>query len=96
MAIKLNNEDSYERLCNVKLTKDKFPLAFEAKVNELTMSGLSREEAERAVPNMEIELEVYYSPNLGLFAVETDAVDNGATIYDPYTGEQCEPYDTTD
>ena len=91
--IKLNNEGDYEHLCNVKLTKEKFPKVYEAKLNELVSNGLSKEDAEKYLLAQEFELELYYSPDYGMFAVETDAVDGGATIYDPYTGEECESYD---
>jgi hypothetical protein len=32
---------------------------------------------------------LYYSPDLGLFAVEAEAVES-TTIFDPYTGEEME------
>lgn len=84
---KLNNSDNYEHLCNVVLTKDKFPIAFENKVQELMAEcGYTREQAEESIPNMEIELEIYYEQGAGLFAVESGAVESG-TIYSPYTKE---------
>lgn len=84
---KLNNSDNYEHLCNVVLTKDKFPIAFENKVQELMVEcGYTREQAEESIPNMEIELEIYYEQGTGLFAVESGAVESG-TIYSPYTKE---------
>ena len=91
MAVKLNNSDTYEHLCNVVLTKDKFPVAYENKVQELIEEGCadSREEAEAQIQNMEIELEIYYEKGAGLLAVESGAVESG-TIYTPYTGELCE------
>ena len=91
MAVKLNNSDTYEHLCNVVLTKDKFPIAYENKVQELIEEGCvdSREEAEAQIKDMEIELEIYYEKGTGLFAVESEAVESG-TIYSPYTGELCE------
>lgn len=94
MAVKLNNSDTYEHLCNVTLTKDKFPIAFEEKVQELLEEGCvaTREEAEKLIADMQIELEVYYERGVGLFAVESEAVMSG-TIYSPYTGELCEDAD---
>lgn len=91
--VKLNGENDLETLCKVKLSKDKYPKVYEAKVQELMNEGISREEAEQALTTMEFELELYYSPSNGMFAVESDAIECGATIYDPYTGEECEPYD---
>lgn len=92
--VKLNNSDEYEHLCNVTLTKEKFPKAFAAKVEELIEEGVckTKEEAESVVSNMEIELELYYEKGTGLFAVESDAVESG-TIYSPYTAELCEEPD---
>lgn len=87
--VQLNNSDNYEHLCNVVLTKDKFPIAYENKVKELMDEcGMSREEAENAVKDMKIELEVYYEVGYGLFAIESDTVESG-TIYSPYSGELC-------
>lgn len=88
--VQVNNSDNYEHLCSVVLTKDKFPIAYENKVKELMDEcGMSREEAENAVKDMKIELEVYYEVGYGLFAIESDAVESG-TIYSPYSGELCE------
>jgi len=88
--VKLNNSDNYEHLCNVRLTKDKFPIAFENKVQELLDEKVAntREEAENIIKDMEIELELYYEKGYGLFAVESEAVESG-TIYSPYSGELC-------
>lgn len=92
--IKLNNSENYEHLCNVRLTKEKFPIAFEHKVQELIEDcGMSREEAEKTIPDMEIELELYYHPSYGLFAVESEAVERTASIFSPYTGEELEDAD---
>lgn len=91
--IKLNNSEEYEHLANVKLSKEKFPKAYEAKLDELIRNGMTLEEAENWLKDALFELELYYSPDYGLFAIETDAVDGGATIFDPYTGEECEPFD---
>ena len=94
--VKLNNSDNYEHLCNVKLTKEKFPIAFEHKVHELmTECRETRENAEHMVSDMEIELELYYEEGTGLFAVESDAVDC-SRIYSPYTGEVSEETEVID
>lgn len=87
--VKLNSSDEYEFLCNVTLTKDKYPIAFENKVQELIEEcGLTRGQAEESIENMEIELEIYYERGYGLFAVDSEAVSSG-TIYSPYSGEFC-------
>ena len=93
MAVKLNGGDTYESIGKITLTKEKFPIAFNAKVEELLEEGVEtdREEAEKLVSGMEIELEIYYEKGTGLFAVESEAVESG-TIYSPYTAELCEDY----
>ena len=85
----LNNEDNYEHLCNVRLTKEKFPIAFATKVEELIEQGVckTKEEAESLIADMEIELELYYEKGHGLFAVESEAVESG-TIFSPYTCDE--------
>ena len=74
MAVKLNGDDTYEPIL-VTLTKDKFPIAFENKVQELLEEGCfeTREEAEKVVSSYPIEIELYYEKGLGLFAVESGA-----------------------
>lgn len=48
--IRLNSSDEYEFLCKVTLTKDKFPIAFENKVQELIGEcGMTRELAEESI-----------------------------------------------
>lgn len=87
--VRLNSSDEYEFLCKVTLTKDKYPIAFENKVQELIEEcGLTRELAEESIEKMEIELEVYYEKGYGLFAVDSEAVTSG-TIYSPYSCELC-------
>lgn len=92
--VKLNNSDEYESIGVIKLTKEKFPKAFKAKVEELLEEGVceTEEEAENVVKDIEFELEVYYEKGTGLFAVESEAVESG-TIYSPYTAELCEDVD---
>ena len=91
MINKINKDNESEVLCLVRLTKEKFPIAFEHKVQELMSCcpDMTREEIEELIPEMEIELELYYEEGYGLMAVESEAV--GCTpIYSPYTGEQYE------
>lgn len=95
--VKLNNANNYEHLCNVVLDERRFPLAYAAKLNELMDNGqgegMTEKEAREYLQREHFELELYYSPTYGMFAVETDAIDNGAVIYDPYTGRECEEAD---
>ena len=91
--VKLNNSDEYESIGKFKLTEEKTPKAFKAKVEELVEEcGMTEEQAKALVKDMEFELEIYYEKGTGLFAVESDAVESG-TIYSPYTAELCEEAD---
>lgn len=83
-----NSADNYEPI-TVCLTPDKTPIAYRNKVKCLMSSGMSREEAERAVLDP-IELELYYEVGWGLMAIETDAVESFESIFSPYTGEEFE------
>lgn len=85
MQLKLNGSDNYEST-TIKLNKEDHPIAFENRVQSLINSGLNREDAEKEAIQP-IELEFYYDPDTGLFAVESEAVEAG-TIYNPYTQEQ--------
>ena len=88
MSKKLNSAECYESLGTIKLSKEKTPIAYENKVQELMNEcGVSREEAEQITNDIEFELEIYYEQGSGLFAVESEAVESG-TIYSPYTREE--------
>lgn len=91
--VKLNNANNYEFLCKVRLDERKYPLAYAAKLKELVDGGMSEMEAREYISDCDFCLELYYSTGAGMFAVETDAIDNGAVIYDPYTGRECEEAD---
>ena len=93
-TLKLNNSEEYESIGTFKLSKEKTPKAYNNKLNELRKNGMTKEEAETYLLESSIELEVYYHEDYGLFAVESDAVDGGADIYSPYTGEQYEDIDS--
>ncbi len=85
MAFKINNSDNYEPI-KVELSKESYPIAYNNKVEELVEQGLfpTKEECEKFYPSFEIELELYYEKDYGLFAVESGAVESG-TIYSPYS-----------
>lgn len=70
---------------DVFLSPATIPNAFERKVRCLTSGGISREEAERTVRATPLTLEIFYDIGRGLFAVESEAVDN-IEIFNPYTG----------
>ena len=82
--MKLNNSDEME-VIEIRLSKEKTPIAWENRVQSIISSGATREEAEE-MANIPIDLEMYYNVNAGLFLVECEAVESG-TIYDPYSGE---------
>ena len=88
--MKLNNADNYEPI-KIHISKDKHPIVWENRVQSLMNSGLNREEAENAATG-NIDLELYYDPNTGLFAVESEAVESGC-IYNPYDGHLMEKWD---
>lgn len=87
---KLNNSDQYESLM-VHLTPQKTPIAYEQRVQDLMMGGMSRQEAGKNALKP-YELELYYEPGVALFAVDSMAVESG-TIYSPYSGDLCEDAD---
>jgi hypothetical protein len=74
---------------DVVLSKDKFPMARLAKLEELMNSKAfdTLAEAEAWLDETPISLEVYYEKHEGLFAVESDALDNCPVgwIVSPYS-----------
>lgn len=84
-AIKMNNADVYESV-NIQLSKDKFPIAYQNKLQELLDCEAfeTQEEAERWINETPIELELYYEQGYGLFGVEAEAVEN-MTLHSPYS-----------
>lgn len=90
--MKKNTSENYESI-NVRLTKDRFPIAFNNKVEELLEEKAfkTREEAEKWLTQTPIELEIYYEKGAGLFGVEAEALDNvGVDICSPYSKESFE------
>ena len=88
--MKLNPTNQIESI-QVTLTPEQFPIAFKNKVDELMEQGAfeTREEAEKWVKSTPIDLEIYYDKHSGLFAIEADALEGGATSI-------CSPYNPTD
>lgn len=85
--MKANNAENVE-LLTIRLSKDKTPIAFENKVQELMEEcGYSREDAESTLSNMEFEMEIFYEKGKGLFILESDAVESNCT-YSPYSKEE--------
>ena len=93
MAVKLNTSDTYEGI-DIVLTKDKTPIAYNNKIEELVEQGCypDKESAELDNPSFTMECEIYYDKHSGLFSVECGAVESG-TIYSPYDGTLCDDCD---
>lgn len=88
-SVKLNINSTNIETIDIKLTKSKFPNAYNAKLEELMENGLTKEDAEDAIKDMVFTMELVYHKNNGLFLVESDAIDC-ETIYSPYNGTACE------
>lgn len=87
--IKANSAEDYESTI-IRLSRDRYPIAYQAKLEELVEQNCygSIEEAESDNPYFDIEVEMYYDKHHGLFAVETEAIESDAeSIRSPYTGE---------
>ena len=92
VALKLNSAENYEAI-TIVLTKDRYPIAYNNKIEEWVEQKLypTKEEAEKQNPKIELECEIYYHKHCGVFAVESGAVES-STVYSPYSGEICEEY----
>jgi len=95
-AVKKNSESNYEPLMTLKLDalfKERFPIAYNAKLEELIEEeGMEEEEAIAAMKTMEVELELYYDKGKGFFAIDSEAVVC-SPIYSPYTSVRMEEPD---
>ena len=83
--IKMNDADNYESI-NIQLSKDKFPIAYQNKLQELLdyKAFDTKEEAEKYIAENPIELELYYEPGYGLFGVESEATEANV-VHSPYS-----------
>ena len=87
--VQANSADNYESI-NIVITKDRYPIAYQAKMEELVEDGVYEtiEDAEINNPRIEIELELYYDKGCGLFGVEAEAIASSAeSICSPYSGD---------
>lgn len=91
MAVKLNGCNNYESII-VRLSEKETPIAFAHKLNELMSQKCfdNIDEARAWIESTPFEMDVYYEVGKGLFCVESEAVENGADIFSPYTGELCD------
>lgn len=93
--IKANSAEKYESTI-IRLSKNRYPIAYQAKLEELVEQNCydSIEKAEIDNPYFDIELEMYYDKHHGLYAVESGAIESNAeSICSPYTGEYMENCD---
>ena len=91
MAIKVNDENHIECV-NIQLSRDKTPIAFKNKLEELMGQGCfeTEEEAIEFIESAPIQMELYYEKGQGLIMVESDALDSGCDVCSPYTKEPFE------
>ena len=73
---------------DVYLSLDEYPETYKKKHTELVLScGMTEKEATELLKKSPIQLELFYSMDQGLFAVESEAVEC-SSIYNPYTGAE--------
>lgn len=82
-GFKIQSADSAE-VFQIQLDPVKHPIAYSHRVESLVGSGLPRSEAEREAL-MPIDMEMFYDPGAGCFAVESEAIEC-TDIYNPYNG----------
>ena len=84
MAIKIN-EPNHEEVIEVRLSREKTPIAFKEKLDELMEEGAfdTEKEAIEWIEKTPFVMEMYYEKGQGLFLVESEAIDN-CHIVSPY------------
>ena len=78
------NRHHEEEIVEVRLDPVSHPKAYETKKKELVDSGMTEQEAEKAL-QIPLVMELYYSKGQGLFAVESEALEY-CDIRNPYDG----------
>ena len=88
MAIKIN-EPNHEEVIEVWISREKTPIAFKEKLDELMEEGAfdTEKEAIEWIEKTPFVMEMYYEKGQGLFLVESEAIDN-CDIVSPYTKEE--------
>ena len=88
MAIKINDPDHIE-VIEVRLSREKTPIAFKNKLEELMEEKAfdNEKEAIEWIEKTPFVMEMYYEKGHGLFLVESDALDD-VGIASPYTKEE--------
>lgn len=86
--MKINDCKNYESV-NIYLSREKTPIAFQNKLDELMDCKAfdSEEEAIKWIEETPIELELYYEKGYGLFAVESEVIENGI-VFSPYSKDE--------
>lgn len=87
--MKANNPNNYESII-VIINKDEYPIIFNQIVEEQMSLGMAREQAEKYADGLEIELELYYEKDSGLWGVDSQAVDAQVGLSSPYSKEPLE------
>ena len=94
--LRRHNSEEMETIV-IRLSLEKFPIAFERKVLELMSGGMTRLAAISFINKTPFLMEAYYSTGNGLFLVESEAVESdGIPLHDPYTGEELDEVDLDD
>ena len=88
MAIKINDPDHIE-VIEVRLSREKTPITFKNKLEELMEEKAfdNEKEAIEWIEKTPFVMEMYYEKGHGLFLVESDTLD-GVGIASPYTKEE--------
>lgn len=87
--MKANTPKNYESIM-VIVNKDEYPIIYKQIVEEQVSLGVPREQAEKYTDGLEIELELYYQKDYGLFGVDAEAVDEHVDLCSPYNKEEFE------
>lgn len=92
MTVTTNNEplriteesgDTFE----INLDPEKHPITYQRKLDELLQQGWDKEEAEKYITSAPFVLEMFYDIGIGMFAIESETVEN-CEIYNPHTGKE--------
>jgi len=87
--LKLNGPDEYD---SVTVRVIDHPIMYKTYLDDLINNhGWSEKGAKEWLKDGEVELELYYQPGAGIFAVESEAVES-TDIFSPYTKEQYEDF----
>jgi RecB family endonuclease NucS len=86
--MKKYNTDNIDTI-EVYINENEHPQVYQAKLTELIDSGFTEKQAKKFIFETPFVMEVYYTPSVGMFAVESEAVEC-IDIFNPYTGEVLE------